>query len=98
MNDFSNCSQGHLLTIVDASGKSRRVTADQAILRPGEIGVIFCLPIIGAPTLRLRDIDLGRNQFARIFCGVTTIDVFSIQKNTTKLLHLWNKKRADHIS
>jgi|SRR5579875_443358 len=76
LRDFSSFSQGHLITIVDASGRSRRSTANQAILRPGEIAVVFCLPIIGAPTQRLRDINLGPNQFARIFCDYTTLDVF----------------------
>lgn len=67
---------GHLVTIVGSDGRVRTTTDNQVTLAPGEIAVVFCLPIFGAPTRRLRDVDLSRNQFARIRCGLSTLDIF----------------------
>lgn len=67
---------GHLVTIVGRDGRVRTTTDHQVTLAPGEIAVVFCLPILGAPTRRLRDVDLRRNQFARIRCGLSTLDIF----------------------
>ncbi|MBM7620009.1 hypothetical protein JOC95_001861 [Bacillus tianshenii] len=66
----------HLITIVDEEGRSRTSLASEEILRPGEIGVVFCLPIFGAPKRRLPDVNLRGDQYVRIFCGLTTLDVF----------------------
>ncbi|KPB04513.1 hypothetical protein [Bacillus sp. CHD6a] len=67
---------GHLITIVDEEGRSRTSLASQEVLRPGEIGVVFCLPIFGAPTRRLPDVNLCGEEYVRIFCGLTTLDVY----------------------
>ncbi|WBL16755.1 hypothetical protein [Sutcliffiella sp. NC1] len=80
LDSLSTLTPGHYITIVDEEGRTRTSRASEEILHPGEIGVVFCLPIIGAPTRRLPDVNLGRNQYVRAFCGLTTIDVFCSQR------------------
>ncbi|MDQ0254802.1 hypothetical protein J2S74_002181 [Evansella vedderi] len=81
-NVFNLTPPGHLVTIVDEDGRARTIRADEAVLRPGEIGVVFCLPIFGAPSRRLPDVNLRRDQFVRVRCGLTTIDVFCDRRVT----------------
>ncbi|MDX5474235.1 MAG: hypothetical protein LPK00_01755 [Bacillaceae bacterium] len=71
---------GHVITIVDRKGNVRTSFGGDEILRSGEIGVVFCLPIYGIPTRRLPDVNLGFNQYVRSFCGLTTLDVFCNQR------------------
>lgn len=80
--DFSDQStlEGLFFTVIGRDGKMRISTADNYVLASGEIGVVFCAPIFGLPSARLRDIKLNNGQFGRIYCGFTTTDVACVRK------------------
>lgn len=88
---------GHLMTIVDKEGRTRTSRASEAILKPGEIGVVFCLPILGAPTRRLPDVRLREDQFVRIFCGLTTLDVFCERRVSGPPAHTVSMRTGEFV-
>ncbi|MFC7393909.1 hypothetical protein [Scopulibacillus cellulosilyticus] len=80
MSNRNNQNQGCMILnsngeVLNCNDQMASNASTPVQLREGEIAVIFCTPIIGRPTRRLRDINLMRGQFARIRCGLNTLNV-----------------------
>ncbi|MFC4619819.1 hypothetical protein ACFO4N_13990 [Camelliibacillus cellulosilyticus] len=70
-----------LIFTSDEEGTVQTELTRDNVLRSGQIGVVFCLSfLVPSPQRRLPDIHLETGQFARLLCGLDSVNVICVRQ------------------